>query len=237
LREVLKRIQDQQAEYAKGAFLAFLRDTNVDVRQRLAFAPHVAHYVLTFADLCTMVLPEEPPSDRYQELVNANCFEDKQHWQWFLADLGRLDQDPELPFSDAVRLIWSDATLRTRRLSYHLVHLGLAESSLGRLVLVHIIEGAFAVTVKDLGPAAREFVSRTGKPLQYLGQSHSEAESSHTIEESAVRRAIEEIQLSAEQVQRYCKMVDECFALFRGFSDEMYDLARSTQLKAAAPSR
>ena len=63
---VLKRIEEQQVAYAKAPFFAFLRDRNVDVRERLAFAPHVAHFVLTFADLCEFVLPQQPPADRYQ---------------------------------------------------------------------------------------------------------------------------------------------------------------------------
>ena len=231
MREVLKRIAERQVEYAGGPFLAFLRDKSIDVRQRLGFAPHVAHYVLTFADLCLLVLPQEPPSDRYQELVNANCREDKTHWQWFLSDLAQLERDPAVPFSEGVRMIWGDATRRTRRLSYHLVQHGGAGDSLTRLVLVHIIEGAFQATVKDLEPVAHEFMAATGRRLQYLGLRHSEAEESHTLEDPAVRRFIEEIPLSPEDEQRFCKLVDESFVLFRAFSDEMHDLARANMQK------
>lgn len=227
MREVLKRIEERQVDYAQGPFLAFLKDKNIDVKQRLSFAPHVAHFVLTFADLCSLVLPQHPPSDRYQELVNANSFEDKTHWQWFLSDLAQLGRDQPIPFSEAVKIIWGQQTLRTRRLSYHLVHLGSAEGSLGRLVLVHIIEGAFQATVKHLEPAAVEFMNVTGKRLAYLGMRHSEAEESHTLEAPEVRRSIEEIELSSETRARFCKMVDDSFALFRAFSDEMYDLARA----------
>jgi hypothetical protein len=228
LRSVLTRIRERQADYSQGPFLAFLADKSIDIRQRLAFAPHVAHFVLTFADLCTLILPREVPTDRYQELVNANCFEDKKHWEWFLSDLAQLGRDPALHFSEAVKQIWSESTLRTRRLSYHLVHLGSAETSLGRLVLVHIIEGAFQATVTNLEPAANEFMTVTGKRLHYLGSRHSEAEETHTLEAPEVRKSIEEIQLTADEAERFVKMVDDTFALFRAFSDEMYDLARAS---------
>jgi hypothetical protein len=234
LREVLKRIAERQAEYAQGQFLAFLRDKSIDVRHRLGFAPHVAHYVLTFADLCLLVLPQEPPSDRYQELVNANCREDKTHWQWFLSDLGELGKDAAIPLSEGVKLIWGDATRRTRRLSYHLVQHGGGGDSLTRLVLVHIIEGAFQATVRDLEPVALEFMAATGKRLNYLGLRHSEAEESHTLEDPAVRRFIEEIPLSPEDERRFCKLVDDSFVLFRAFSDEMHDLARANMARSPA---
>lgn len=227
---VLKRIEERQAAYSQAPFFAFLRDPDVDVRRRLAFAPHVAHFVLTFADLCSFVLPQEPPVDGYQELVNANCREDKGHWRWFLFDLEQLGQDPALRYSESVRMIWSDATVRTRTLSYQLCHLGLASDSLGKLVLVHCIEGAFKATVKDLEPAAREFVALTGKQLHYLGMRHSEAEESHTLEDSGIRRSIEEIRLTPEDVQRFNAMVDGTFVLFKAFTDEMLELARSAKL-------
>lgn len=227
MREVLQRIEQQRADYMRAPFFEFLRDARVEARHRLGFAPQVAHFVLTFADLCVLVLPQNPPVDRYQELVNANCMEDKGHWRWFLTDLAQLGRDESMPFSDAIRSIWSDATIRTRRLSYHLAHWGYASDSLGKLVLVHCIEGAFKATVKDLEPVALEFIAKTGKQLHYLGVRHAEAEESHTIEDRAVREFIENIPMTAEATARYCKMVDDAFALFRGFADEMLDMART----------
>ncbi len=227
MKTVLERLEQRQAEYAKAPFFAFLRETSVDPRHRLAFAPHVAHFVLTFGDLCSFVLPEEPPRDRYQELVNANCREDDGHWRWFLTDLAQLNQDSQGPFSDAVRLIWSDATVRTRRLSYQLCHLALGADSLGKLVLVHCIEGAFKMTVRDLESTAREFSALTGKPLYYLGARHSDAEASHTIEEVGVRQSLQDIVLAPEAQRAFCAMVDETFVLFQAFTDEMLELAQA----------
>jgi hypothetical protein len=230
---VLKRIEEQQAAYVKAPFFAFLRDRSIDVRQRMGFAPHVAHFVLTFADLCSLLLPQNPPVDRYQELVNANCREDQGHWRWFLSDLEQLGRNPQMSYSDAVRLIWSDATVRTRRLSYHLAHLALASDSLGKLVLVHCIEGAFQATAKDLEPTAQEFVATYGKPLNYHGMRHAEAEESHTLEDATIRRSVESIPLSPEQTERFCAMVDQSFALFKAFTDEMLDLSRQASIASS----
>ena len=58
---------------------------------------------------------------------------------------------------------------------------------------MHCIEGAFKATVKDVEPAAEEFVAASGKPLHYLGMRHAEAEDSHTLEDASVRRSVEGI--------------------------------------------
>ena len=228
MRRILKRIEERQADYSQAPFFAFLRDPSIDVRRRLAFAPHVTHFVLTFSDLCSLVLPREPARDRYQELVNANCLEDRGHWRWFLSDLEELGSDSVVRFSDAVKLIWSDATVRTRKLSYHLVQVGGAEDSLGRLVLVLCIEGAFKMTVRNLEPVAREFIAVSGKRLNYLGVQHAQAEQSHTLEDSAVQSSLEEIPLTSQEAARLCTLVDDSFAFFGAFADEMQDLAQAS---------
>lgn len=227
MRRLLKRIEERRGEYAQGRFFAFLRNRGIDIEERLGFAPHVAHFVMTFADLCTFVLPQEPTTDEVQALVNANCREDREHWQWYLSDLDLLGRHPSHRFGDAVRVIWNHSTTRTRRLSYELIHQGLGANAMGRLALICCIEGAFKTTVQDLEPAAQEFIARSGKQLRYLGNRHAEAEYGHTLENEEVRRHIERIELDAEALHRWSRMVDDVFARFRGFTDEMHDLARS----------
>jgi DMATS type aromatic prenyltransferase len=225
LKDLFTRLEQRMSEYKQAPFLRFLRDPNVDARQKLGFAPHVAHFVLTFGDLCSLVLPEHPARDFYQELVNANAKEDKEHWRWFLSDLAELDLDSTLRYSDAIRAIWGERTRRTRKLSYHLCHLGLASDSLGRLMLVHCIEGAFKATVLDLDAASRQFTEITGKSLNYLGRSHSESEASHTLENPEIRRRLESVELPLDAYRKLCDMVDRSFQLFADFADEMLDLA------------
>jgi DMATS type aromatic prenyltransferase len=225
LKDLFTRLEQRMLEYKASPFLRFLRDPNVDARQKLRFAPHVAHFVLTFGDLCSLVLPEHPARDLYQELVNANAAEDKEHWRWFLTDLAELEQDPMLRFSDAIRTIWSERTRRTRKLSYHLCHLGLASDSLGRLMLVHCIEGAFKATVFDLDAASKQFGELTGKQLNYLGRSHSESEASHTLENPEIRRRLEGVSLPSDVYRKHCDMIDRSFQLFADFAEEMLELA------------
>ncbi|HEY8428909.1 MAG TPA: hypothetical protein VIL20_11065 [Sandaracinaceae bacterium] len=227
---MLTHIDEHSARFAAAPFFAFLRDPTIDPRQKLAFAPDVTHYVLTFADICRYLLPVHPPADPWQEMVNANAEEDADHWEWFLSDLGTLGLDPTVRLSDAVRRLWSERALRTRMLSYRLAHYAIALDSLGRLTLVHCFESAFKVTIAAIRHAAAEFTAATGKPLLFLGGSHVEAEESHTIDEADLRRRLAPVTLPSDARAKLLAMVDDAYGLFTDFAAEMHDLARSAAL-------
>jgi hypothetical protein len=227
MRRVLAEIDRKTTAYARSPFFSFLRDPTIDVGQKLSFAPHVAHFALTFGDLCTLVLRDEPASDEYQELVNTHTYEDEGHWRWYLADLDLLGENRELHYCDAIKRIWSDATVRMRRLSYQLCSLALGGDSLQRLMLVHCIEGAFHVTLAGLMPVANELKSRTGKVLTYMGPGHSDVETSHVMEEPAVRKKLAALELDPRRAEQLCHIVGFCFRHFTAFSDELLELSKA----------
>jgi hypothetical protein len=227
MRRVMRHLDERVVQFETKPLFQFLRDTSIDARRRLAFAPGVAHFVMSFADLYALVLREEPAKDPYQELVNAHVQEDANHWRWFLADLDKLGFDPQMAFTDALKFVWSDVTQRTRLLTYDMCRLGYRADSLSKLVLVHCIEAAGKVTVKHVASAGGEFATASGKRLVYLGPHHLATESDHTLEEDAVRRSVEAIEIDADRARRFISVVDEAFDSFGGFVDDMLALAKS----------
>lgn len=227
MRRVMELIEKRTAELGKAPFFDFLRDTSVPPRDRLAFAPCVAHFVMSFADLYALVLREEPTDDHFQTLVNAHTREDETHWQWFLKDLEKIGANPELRFSDALRFVWSDATVQMRMLTYQMCRLGFGADSLSKLVLVHVIEAAGKVTIESVAEVGREFGVATGERLVYLGPHHFDTEGNHTLEVPGVHTAIVEIALDPARADALMAMVDESFGYFRAFIDEMHAFAKS----------
>ncbi len=227
MRHVLQVLDRRTEEFTQHPLYEFLRDTSVEPRQRLSFVPILAHFVMTFADLYGLVLREEPPRDKYQELVNAHTYEDGGHWKWFLTDLEKLGHDPRVPFSDALRFVWSDATVRLRLLSYHMLHLAIGADSLHKLVLVHCIEATGKITLRHIAPLGREIGAATGKNLVYFGPHHFETESSHTLEKSDSQRMVEELELDPALSRELAALVDRSFALFSAGADEMLAFAKS----------
>lgn len=227
MKRVMGLLDQRTAELEGAELFTFLNDKSIDCAERLRFAPWVAHFAMTFADLYALVLKEEPPRDAYQELVNAHASEDEDHWKWFLADLSKLNADPMIRFSDALRFVWSDAAVQMRLLSYHMCRLGFQASSLQKLVLVHCIESVGKVTVKHVSAVGQEYTDKTGKKLVYFGKYHSDSEADHTLEDEQVHSSVQDIQLDDDAAEKYCEIVEDSFRYFRAFLDEMLAFAKS----------
>lgn len=235
MRRVMRVLEKRTQELAQIPFFKFLRDTSIEPQQRLAMAPCVAHFVMTFADLYVL-LREDPPRDKLQELVNAHTREDGDHWQWFLKDLDKLGLDPQLPFSDALRFIFSKDLFKQRLMSYRMFHLGLGADSLRKLVLVQCIEATGKVSLEHVCEVGRQFQEATGKRLVYLGPHHFDSEADHTLEEDSVHQMLETIELSSERVQEFTALVNECFDLFTDFHAELHRFIQEKQPFAAERS-
>lgn len=232
MRRVLDLIERRTGDLAGEAFYGFLRDRSVDPRERLAFAPAILHFVMTFADLYTHVLrtPQgAEPEDDLQALVDAHTREDDDHYRWYLADLATLGLDAPMSLSEAARQLFGDATIETRRLSYEMCRMGLGASSLERLVLVLCIEAAGRVSLGASAIAARDLETRTGKRLVYFGSHHVETEDNHLLWTEDVERDLRSQELPDERAAALSALVDRSFDLFARFAREIHAFGASTR--------
>jgi hypothetical protein len=227
MKRVYEYIGDRTTAFARQALFSFLRDESIDASRRLAFVPCMTHFVMTFADLYNLVLPRDPPRDRYDELVNTHLSEDATHWKWFLADLANAGLDPHLRYTDALRFIWSDATTQSRLLSYRICQLSGAATSLETLVMVSCIEATGKVALQALATAGSAFERALGRKLVYFGPHHVETESTHAVEMPAVRSSIEQIRLSDPDSRAMCVLAGKTFALFESAVEQMGSIAMS----------
>ncbi len=234
MKRIIERIEQRSTELSSAPLFAFLRDDRIDARKRLSFAPCVAHFVMSFADLYGLVLKEEPARDKYQELVNAHTREDENHWRWFLDDLEKIDCNPRVTLTDSLRFVWGDATVHSRLLTYQMCRLGFGVDSIQKLVLVHCIEAAGKVTIERVAPVGVQVGTQLGKRLVYLGQHHFDTEGAHTIEQPQVHEGIEGIEIDPDSLPRLLRVVDESFEYFRAFVDEMLAFAQSERTVAGA---
>ncbi|HEY8946706.1 MAG TPA: hypothetical protein VIM73_20830 [Polyangiaceae bacterium] len=226
MRELQSYLRVRTEEYGRLPLFAHLRDTGVDARERLAFVPALAHFVMTFADLYALVLRQEPPQDKFQEIVNAHTYEDGGHWKWFLADLAILDQDPTARYSEFLKYVWDDSTRNIRMLSYRICRLGIGADSLSKLVLVQCIEAAGKVSLEAAAPVGREVGSRLGKKLVYFGPHHLDTESDHTLEEADTHSWLESVEIDASRRPQLRHIIDESFEAFTAFSEEVLRVSK-----------
>jgi hypothetical protein len=137
--------------------------------------------------------------------------------------------NPLLRFTDALRILWSVETSRTRALAYDVCKLTSASSSLEKLVLLHGIEATGRVALETLAPVALEFEASSGKKLIYVGQHHLDTERRHKVEDTSTHLYLQNVVIEAAQTQRLCALTDELFAHFSRFADEAYERATSPQ--------
>ena len=87
MRTVMRAIFEAKRAYATLPLFEFMRDETLTPRQRLAFFPCMAPFILAFGDLNKYVMRDETSTDPYQPLVNRHTYEDDHHWPWYLEDL------------------------------------------------------------------------------------------------------------------------------------------------------
>jgi len=226
MKQVFDHINQASRKFEARPLFRFLRDDTSPPEQRMKFVPCMAHFVMTFADLYHFFLTEESPKDEFEKYVNIHLSEEGSHWKWFLSDLTNMDLDPPVRFTDALRFLWGDSTMKTRRLAYEICRLSGGMSSLHKLVLVMAIEATGRVGLEAAVPVGDQVATSLGRKLVYFGMHHLDTERQHTLEESSVHSSLEQIVLTPEMRAELCGVVDKVFHHFEGFVDDAFSFAK-----------
>lgn len=235
MKPVLQHIFQLKRRYEQLPFFDYLRDESRSPRERLAFVPCMAPFIMSFADLNRHVLRDEPTDDPYLKMINAHSREDDHHWPWYLEDVDKLGHDwPTKSMTDALRFLYSDATVQSRLLSHRLAHLIWLASPAVRLAIVEAIEETgnvlFALTSKLAARLERE----TGVELRYCGEFHFNLESGHAMNNDHAELA--GIALDAEARADAIARVETVFAWFSDWTHELLRFARASQPLDAVPA-
>lgn len=226
MRTVLKAIFQAKKSYNKLPLFDFMRDESLDARDRLAFYPCMAHFIMAFGDLNKYVLRDESSTDRYQQMVNAHTYEDDHHWPWYLEDFQKLGLDRARPMTEALKFLFSDETKVTRMLSVRLSHLILGATPVEKMVIIEAIEETGNVLFNLTAKLAREVSARTGVELRYLGDFHLAKETGHAMGQDD-HESLAKIELDEAGRERCLKLVEEVFALFEAWTHELLVFARA----------
>lgn len=227
MKTVLQHILRAKRDYARLPFFEHLRDDSLTARERLAFFPCMAPFIMSFGDLNRHVLRVEPTDDPSLQMINAHTYEDDHHWPWYLEDFMKLghDETHKAP-SDTLRFLWGDATTQNRLLSHRLAHLVWGAAPAVRLAIVEAIEETgnvlFELTTRLASVVQRE----SGTELRYCGEFHFQRESGHAMnnEHAALARITLSDELRADAIAR----ADQVFVWFADWTGELLAFARRT---------
>ncbi len=231
MKEVLALIEKKKQEFAQLPFFMFLQDKSIEPRQRLAFAPYFAPFVMGFGELNRHSFRNEQSSDSIQAIVNQHTYEDDYHWLWFLDDLKSLGFDQFLNFSDALRLLWSEETRIPRQAVYELHRYTFQASPIEKFVVIEAIEATADIFLSATTQVAQELATITGEKYSYFGSYHAIVDSGHTMHSSETEECMEDIEISPETRRKVLVLVRRVFGIFTELMNGLYVYARTNQVE------
>ena len=223
MKEVLAHIERKKQEFAKLPLFEYMRDTSIDPRQRLAWAPYITPLAMGFGDLWVYVLKREPTTNAIQKMINKHTDEDKNHWKWFPKDIKALGFNESFDFSDSIEFIWSEETKKARLLCLQIAMLTCNVESEVLLVAIESLEATANIAFNITAEVANELRRTTSKNYLYFGNLHLIEDSTHSMFEKDKQKFIEEIKLTNKQKNKCYEITDKIFALFTECLNEIME--------------
>jgi hypothetical protein len=214
MEELLALIKEKQKVFAQAPFFDYLRDTKINPNDRMAFAPCLAFFIMSFSELNRYVIRQEPTVDPIQALVNHHTYEDEDHWIWFLEDLKKLGYDESVKFTEAIRFLWSDETRVQRDFVRWMFQEGADASPLHRILFVEVMEVTAASFLEVSSALVAELKNSEGYDCRFFGETHSLVDSSHTMDTDESRSFIYGLEVTPEQRKEALRIIDKSFEMF-----------------------
>jgi hypothetical protein len=219
MKRVMDHIRSRSEQFAQQPMFEYLRDETIPAEQRLCFMPMMAHYVFSFMDINKYILRNESIDTPFQRLVNIHSYEDATHWPWWVADMRTARLDKSCTLTAAMRFVWSDATRRTRLLTYEIISLLARAKPVQVLAIVETIES----TGYEFLAAAAGACNALDDNYLYYGKHHSDVESGHHMGTEGAVGYLETIELSDDDLRETLVIVDRLYHAYTEFVAEMYD--------------
>jgi hypothetical protein len=221
MKEVLVLIETKKQEFAQTPFIQFLQDKTIAPRQRLAFTPCFAPFVMGFGELNKYYWREENTNDPIQAIINQHTYEDDSHWIWFLEDIQKLGFDQPVNFSDSLKFVWGDETQLSRQTIYEIYRYTYRANPIHKLVVIESIEAIASLFFTATTQVVQEFKSNFLEDYKYFGMNHLSVESSHSKDCNQTQEYINNLHLSPEDYAEIVDLVDKVFDLFTNFFNQL----------------
>ncbi|MFO0591072.1 MAG: hypothetical protein U0441_26240 [Polyangiaceae bacterium] len=234
MRAAIAYIQTRTDTFRRALFFEHLRDRRIPVRERLAFAPAAAPFVMAFADLNNIVLRSLGAADPLDALLDEHAQEDGTHYHLYLEDLATLGYDTKIRFTDALDFLWADEHRAVRKTCYVLTALLAASTARLRLVVVEAIEATGSVAFEAFRELSDELLMTEGVELSYFGRRHQALETGHLMVSPEVQGELLGIALSDEEMTEARRLVDVVFDCFEEMMSEVFSYSTAHEPSARA---
>jgi hypothetical protein len=234
MKAVMRELAQARQHYSRLPLFEFLRCESIAPRDRLAFVPCIAPFILAFSDLNRFVLRDESSSDPHQALVNEHTREDDHHWPWYLEDLTKLGFDRTTAVTHTLRSFMKDDCRENRMLAPRLAQVLHDTTPVEKLVVVECIEETGNVLFGLTSKIAQRIHAEGGPELRYLGLFHFARETGHAMH-GMDHRVLEAIPLTAAERNRCLDLSFRVFDLFADWSAELLAYAKNSIASRTIP--
>ena len=234
MKAVMRELAQAKRHYSKLPFFEFLRSESIPPRDRLAFYPCMAPFILAFSDLNRFVLRDDNSKDPHQRLINEHTREDDHHWPWYLEDFAKLGFDRSAGVTHTLRSYMKDDAQQNRMLALRLAQLSCGATPVERLVVVESIEETGNVLFGLTAKIAERIHADGGPELRYLGQYHFSRETGHALH-GGDHRVLEHIKLTELERARCLDLAFNVFDLFTDCSNELLAYATNSLAERTVP--
>ena len=232
MKEVLAYIETKKQEFAKCEFFEFLQDKSIPPRQRLAFAPCLAPFVMGFGELNQYVWRDEPSNDPIQAIINQQTYEDDNHWIWYLEDLDKLGIDMMSNYTDTLRFLWSKEIQTLRQTFYEMYRCSYKAIPPHKLVIIEVAEATADVFFEATIQVVKELTLANDVEYKYFGMHHLLIDSNHSMDSSETIEYISKMQLEKEVEEKAFELINQTFDNFLASVDALMHYAKKYQFES-----
>lgn len=226
MKSILRYIDKKKQAFSQLPFFDYLQDESIDPRQRLAFSPCAAPFIMSFGELNKTVFRDENSTDKLQIIINKHTYEDDHHWIWFLEDLEKLGLNPVLDFRRALTALWNDETASARQVIHELYRTTYKRPPLQKLVVIEAAEATGNAFLVFSSKIIRTLEAKTQKRYPYFGSGHLLVDTGHTYCSPKVQAYIESIELTETERIEMRQLVDRIFEVFTAFTHDLLAYAK-----------
>jgi hypothetical protein len=234
MKAVMRELAQARRHYAKLPLFEFLRDDSIAARDRLAFYPCMAPFVLALSDVYRFVLRDETTDDPHQKLVNGRTYADEYHWSRYLEDLAKLGFDRGASVTHVLRAQMKDDVRESRLSGMRLSQFLHRTTPLEKLVALEALEQTADVLFEATAKIAAEIEAGGGPALHYLGPLNHAPEP-HRPPRGYDHGAFAVISLTSLERMRCLDLSFRVFDLFADWSAELLAYARNSLAHRASP--
>jgi hypothetical protein len=218
MRDVLEYIEIQENKFSQLGFFRFLTDSKIDYEQRLSWFYYIAQLAMSFKDLNNNILNIELNDYTFQTMVNSYLVENGSYWKEYLNYLETLEIDQVIQSSVSLKFMWSDKTLKTRRLANNLMATCRYEADfLLKIVIITAIEAAGSPALSAIAQVSEELQTITHNSNVYF---------SHKVLKFESESFLLNIELNPEQKAQALVLVDYVFDKFTEYANGLMQLTQ-----------